>query len=326
MLCILSPSNDPYFNLASEEYLLKNVEEDVFLLYRNLPSIVVGKHQNSLAEINYPFVVEQGIVVARRISGGGTVFHDLGNLNFAFVSSGKEGELVDYGKHTKPIIDAMATMGLKVRLGKRNELLLGKKKISGTASHVFKRRVLHHGTLLFSSRMKDLTNALKVQAHSFSDRAVKSVPSQVTNIQDHLVEKMELDDFQNRILAYIFKSTENAIDYHFNEQDLKDIQQLRDNKFSTWEWNFGYSPKYQFSKNLVFKTGTLALHMNVEKGVIREVNFEGEFMTAKDIHKLEDVLVGTIHDPETLRKRLSGINVADYITGLENEVLLSGMF
>jgi lipoate-protein ligase A len=107
---------------------------------------------------------------------------------------------------------------------------------------------------------------------------------------------------------------------------LKEIQQLRDNKFSTWEWNFGYSPKYQFNKNLVFKSGTLALHMNVEKGIIKEVNFEGEFMSTKDIHKLEDVLVGTIHDPETLRVRLSGINVADYITGLENEVLLSGMF
>ncbi|MEN8203638.1 MAG: lipoate--protein ligase [Bacteroidota bacterium] len=326
MLCISSPSIDPYFNLASEEYLLKCFQEDVFLLYRNSPSIVVGKHQNTLAEINYPFVLEKGITVARRISGGGTVFHDLGNLNFAFMSCGKEGELVDYGKFTKPVIDAMGTMGLKIRMGKRHELLLGKKKISGTASHVFKRRVLHHGTLLFSSKMGDLSKALKVQPNRFSDRAVKSIPSQVTNIRDHLVEKMEPADFQNRILAYIFKSTENAKEYHFNDQDLKEIQQLRDSKFSTWEWNFGYSPKYQFSKSLVFQSGTLALQMNVEKGIIKEVNFEGEFMTAKDIHKLEDVLIGTIHDPETLRIRLSGINVADYITGLENEVLLSGMF
>lgn len=326
MFCIISPSNDPYFNLASEEYLLKCFQEDVFLLYRNTPSIVVGKHQNTLAEINYPFVEEKEITVARRISGGGTVFHDMGNLNFAFMSCGREGELVNYEKYTRPIIDAMGTMGLEIRMGKRNELLLGKKKISGTASHVFKRRVLHHGTLLFSSKMGDLSNALKVQSHRFSDRAVKSVPSRVTNIQDHLVEKMELADFQNRIFAYIFKSTENAKEYHFNNQDLKEIEQLREDKFSTWEWNFGYSPKYQFSKNLVFKSGTLGLHMNVEKGIIKEINFEGEFMSTKDIHKLEDVLVGTIHDPETMRIRLSGINVADYITGLENEVLLSGMF
>ncbi len=326
MLCIISPSHDPYFNLASEEYLLKCFQEDLFLLYRNKPSIVVGKHQNTLAEINYAFVRERGIVVARRISGGGSVFHDMGNLNFAFITSGKDGEMVDYGRHTQPVIDAMGSMGLEVTLGKRNELLLGGKKISGTASHVFKRRSLHHGTLLFSSRMGDLSDALKVQHSRFNDRAVKSVRSKVTNIQDHLVEKMDLDDFQNRLLGYIFNNTDKAVSYQYNDKDMNEIRHLKDSKFSTWEWNFGYSPKYEFSKKLVFKSGNLALHMNVEKGIIKDVNFEGEFMTTKDIHGLEDVLVGTIHDPETLRNRLSGINVADYITGLENEVLLSGMF
>jgi len=326
MLCITSPSHDPYFNLASEEYLLKCLQEDFFLLYRNSPSIVVGKHQNTLAEINSDFVQERGIVVARRISGGGTVFHDMGNLNFAFITSGKAGEMVDYARYTQPIIDAMKSMGLDVSLGKRNELLLGKKKISGTASHVFKRRSLHHGTLLFSSRMEDLSDALKVQPDRFNDRAVKSVRSKVTNIQDHLVEKIGLDDFQNQLLGHIFNNMDNASLYQYNDQDMNEIQRLSDSKFSTWEWNFGYSPKYEFSKKLVFNSGNLALHMNVEKGIIRKVNIEGEFMTTRDIRGLEDVLVGTIHDPETLRNRLSGINVADYITGLDNEVLLSGMF
>ncbi len=326
MLCITSPSHDPYFNLASEEYLLKSFQEDFFLLYRNSPSIVVGKHQNTLAEINSDFVQEKGIVVARRISGGGTVFHDMGNLNFAFITNGKEGEMVDYRRYTQPVINAMRSMGLEVSLGKRNELMLGSKKISGTASHVFKRRSLHHGTLLFSSRMEDLSDALKAQDDRFTDRAVKSVRSKVTNIQDHLVEKMGLDDFQNRLLGYIFNSIDNATAYQYNDQDMNEIQRLRDSKFSTWEWNFGYSPKYEFSKKLVFNSGNLALHMNVEKGIIRKVNFEGEFTTARDIHGLEDLLVGTIHDPETLRNQLSGVNVADYITGLDNEILLSGMF
>ncbi len=326
MLCIISPSNDPYFNLASEEYLLKNIQEDVFLLYINRPSIVVGKHQNTLAEINYNFVQEKGITVARRISGGGTVFHDLGNLNFAFISSGKEGALVDYRKHTSPIIEALGTMGLDVRLGKRNELMLGDKKISGTASHVYKRRVLHHGTLLFSSTMRDLSNALKVEPDKFNDRSVKSVRSSVTNIQDHLVDKMDLTGFQNRILGHIFNTNDLATSYSYNGQDMKEIQKLHDSKFSTWEWNFGYSPRYEFSRTIKLKTGTVGLQMNVEKGIIQEVHFEGEFISPKDIHTLEDVLVGTIHDPATLRKRLSGIQVEDYITGLGNEELLSGMF
>jgi lipoate-protein ligase A len=326
MHCILSDHTDPYFNLASEEVLLKERGEDYFLLYRNAPSIVVGKHQNTLAEINFPYVLENGIVVARRISGGGTVYHDMGNINFAFITSGREGELVDYKRYTLPVIHAMMKVGLDVQLGERNELLLGKQKISGTASHVFKQRVLHHGTLLFSSEMKDLSLALKVKPGKFKDRAVKSVRSDVTNIKDHLVDKMDIVDFQNLILGHILDTMNGSSKYLYNKKDLNEINNLRNSKFSSWEWNFGYSPKYQFSKALRFEKGEIALHMNVDKGIIQEVNIEGNFLGTKDIHALEEVLVGTIHDPETIRMRLSGIRVNDYIAGLENEQLLSGMF
>jgi lipoate-protein ligase A len=326
MLCINSEYTDPYFNLASEEYLLKTFTEDVFLLYRNEPSIVVGKHQNTLAEINLQFVQEAGIKVARRISGGGTVFHDLGNLNFAFITGGREGELVNYPKYTDPIIKAMSGMGLNVVLGERNELLLGKKKISGTASHVYKKRVLHHGTLLYSSVMEDLSQALRVESQKFADRAVKSVRSAVTNISDHLVDKLEVGDFQNRILRFILDSMDNSRQYRYKDLDLKEIGKLRDSKFSTWQWNFGYSPKYQFNKSLSYGDGKIVLHMNVEKGIIQEIHINGDFLGTKDIHGLEEALVGTIHDPETIRLRLSGIDVKDYISGMENEDLLSGMF
>ncbi len=139
MRCIISENTDPCFNLASEEVLLRSRNEDYFLLYRNRPSIVVGKHQNTLAEINLPYVEEKGIIVARRISGGGTVFHDLGNVNFAFITSGKEGELVDYKRHTNPIITAMKKMGLDVSLGKRNELLLGGRRFRGQPVMFLKR-------------------------------------------------------------------------------------------------------------------------------------------------------------------------------------------
>ncbi len=323
---IASPSTDPFFNLASEEYLLKGFSEHIFLLYRNTPTIVVGKHQNTLAEINLPYVEKEGIMVARRISGGGTVFHDLGNLNFAFITGGREGEMVDYKKFTRPLIEAMGTMGLKVTMGERNELLLGKLKISGTASHVNKKRVLHHGTLLFSSVMKNLSLALKVKPERFTDRAVKSVPSRVTNIRDHLVQKIDIEDFQTRILNHIFHSMAGATHYTYNDHDLREINHLRDTKFSKWEWNFGYSPKYQFSKQLTFGSGNIHIQMNVEKGVIQKVSIEGDFMSAKDIHYLEELLSGTIHDPETLRMKLSAIKVDEYISGLENEKLLSGMF
>jgi len=326
MLCILSPYTNPYFNLASEEYLLKNFQDDLFLLYRNTPSIVVGKHQNTLAEINLPFVQEQEILVARRISGGGTVFHDLGNLNFAFFTSGKEGELVDYKRATLPILEALKELGLEVRLGKRNELLLEGLKISGTASHVFKQRVLHHGTLLFSSEMGKLSAALKSDKERFTDRAVKSVRSRVTNISDHLTESMDVEMFQERVLNHMLRTNKDARAYQFSQTDIAEIKVLRDSKFSTWEWNFAYSPRYQFCKSLSFETGSLELHMNVEKGVIKDLKILGDFTSMKDIVLLETLLVGTIHDPETIRNKLSGIDISNYILGLENEELLSLMF
>jgi lipoate-protein ligase A len=326
MLCIESNTHDPFFNLASEEYLLKSFQEDLFLLYRNKPSIVVGKHQNTLAELNLSYVLEHGITVARRISGGGTVYHDLGNLNFAFITTGEEGHLVDYKKFTHPLIEAMKWMGIQVSLGSRNELLLNKLKISGTASHVHKQRVLHHGTLLFSASMDHLSMALKASQGKFRDRAVKSIPSPVTNIREHLVDKMGIGDFQNRIMEYILKSMDRSSRYDYNHEDLRSINSLVDRKYGTWEWNFGYSPRYEFRKTLTCNDGTVLLQMQVERGVIRGVSLTGDFMSTRQVHALEEKLTGIIHDPEAIRRKISGIRVQDYITGLDNEELISGMF
>ena len=326
MHCIVSENTDPHFNLASEEYLLKSFHEDVFLVYRNVPSIVVGKHQNALAEINLSFVRDRKIMVARRISGGGTVFHDLGNLNFAFITNGKEGQLVDYRKHTMPVIEALATLGLNVRLGERNELLLGGKKISGTASHVFKKRVLHHGTLLFSTSIEDLSASLIVKSDTFSDRAVKSVSSRVINIRDQLTDDMDVVEFRDVIVHHILKTYEGSCLYNFNTTDLKEIRQLQEDKFATWAWNYGYSPKYRFENEIQTRSGVVSVVLKVEKGIIREFSITGEFNGLKEVSELESLISGTNHDPESIRNSLSKLRVEDYVGGLGNEDLLTGMF
>ena len=199
MLCIKSTTQNPAFNLATEEYLLRNKDEECFYLYINGPSIIVGKHQNTLAEINIDYVKAQNIDVIRRLSGGGAVFHDPGNLNFTFIKKGEKDQLVDFRKYTKPILDVLQSLGVKARFEGRNDLTIEGKKFSGNAEHVYKNKILHHGTLLFSSKLPDLSQALKVNPLKYKDKAVKSVRSRVTNISEHLKESITLEEFENQI-------------------------------------------------------------------------------------------------------------------------------
>ena len=174
MLCIINTNTKPYFNLAAEDYVLRNFKDDCFMLWRNKPSIIIGKHQNTLAEINLEYVKDNNIDVVRRLSGGGAVFHDLGNLNFTFIKNAKdEGSLVDFKKYIQPILEVLQSLGVNAKFEGRNDIMIDGKKISGNAEHVFKRRVLHHGTLLFLSQIADLSKALKVNPLKYQDNGVK---------------------------------------------------------------------------------------------------------------------------------------------------------
>jgi len=194
-----SQSTDPYFNMATEEYFLKNFEEDFFCLYINRPSVIVGKHQNTMAEINVPYVMENNIPVIRRLSGGGTVFHDLGNLNFCFIQQGKPGYLVDFKKFSQPILDVLQKLEINAWLRGKSDLVIDNKKFSGNAEHVYKNKVLHHGTLLFSSELSQLNEAIKADWGKFTDKAVRSNRSQVTNIAEHLKIPLTLEVFTQRL-------------------------------------------------------------------------------------------------------------------------------
>jgi len=248
MLIIQSISSDPYFNLAMEEYLLKETKEEFFLTYINEPSIIVGKHQNAYAEINLDFVRKYNLKVARRLTGGGTVFHDSGNLNFSFIVNGKEGQLVDFKKHTKPIIDFLETLSVRAEFAGKNDLLMDGLKISGNAEHVFRNRVLHHGTLLVDAKLSSLSEALKVNPAKYTDKAVRSIRSKVANITDNIKEPIGIDQLRDQLTNFIRKE-KGATGYGLTEQDADKISAIRDQKFATWEWNFGYAPKYTLIKN-----------------------------------------------------------------------------
>lgn len=326
MLCIKNESIEPYFNMAAEEYLLKNFEEDSFMLWRNNNAIIVGKHQNTLAEINVDYVKEKEIKVVRRLSGGGAVFHDLGNLNFTFIQKGEEGKLVDFKKYTKPIIDVLKNLGVDAKFEGRNDLTIEGKKFSGNAEHVFRNKILHHGTLLFTSNMKNVSEALKVNPLKFKDKAVKSVRSRVTNISDHLPEKIDLDAFTDMIMEHIMEMYPDAKPYTFNENDKEIIQKLADSKYSTWEWTFGYQAKYDFNKLIKTKGGSIEFHLNVNNGDISSLKIFGDFFSSKDISEIEKHLTGVRHEEVAIINALKNIELTDYFNNVTVEEFVSGLF
>jgi lipoate-protein ligase A len=300
MRIILSKNTNPYQNIATEEYLLKNFNEDIFFLYINNQSIIVGKHQNTLSEINYPFISKNNIPVIRRLSGGGTVFHDPGNLNFCFITSGAKNELVNFKKYTTPIISYLKSLGVNAHFGGRNDLLIDGCKISGNACHVFKSRVMHHGTLLFNSQLQSLTDALKNDPLKFKDKAVKSIRSKVTNIQSHLSNAIEVEEFTQELYKYI---QDNFISetYELTNEDYQNINQLTKEKYTRWEWNFGYSPKYELKKRIKSTSGKrFEIALYVVKGYIKEAMIRSNSSQKDWTKQLEDTLVDSLHQHEDI--------------------------
>lgn len=326
MYCITHPNTDPYFNLAAEEYVLRNFTENCFMLWRNENAIIVGKHQNTLAEINVDYVKEKQIKVVRRLSGGGAVFHDLGNLNFTFIMNGHEGDLVDFRKYTVPILEILLKLDINARFEGRNDLTIEGKKFSGNAEHVFKNRVLHHGTLLFSSVMNDLHLALKVNPLKYQDKAVKSVRSRVTNIKEHLKADISVTDFRDMILAHIMETFENCQLYEFTEHDIQEINKLAQNKYSTWDWNFGYSPRYDLNKSIKTAGGFVEFHMNVKQGLITDIKIYGDFFNREDISEVEDLLRNTPHNEPLLLEKLKEIPFNRYFNNITPQEFVAGLF
>lgn len=326
MLCIKHRSTDPYFNIATDEFIFKHLKEDCFMLWQNDNAIIVGKHQNTLSEINLDYVKEKEIKVVRRLSGGGAVYHDMGNLNFSFTRTGENTEMVDFRRYTKPILEVLKNLNIAAKFEGRNDLTINGKKFSGNAEHVFKNKVLHHGTLLFSSEMKDVSGALKINPLKYKDRAVKSVPKRVTNISDHLEKNISLEEFTDRIMNHIISTNPDAKPYEFTPADLDKIQQIRDEKYSTWEWNFGRSPDYNFVQGVRTDGGTIEMHMNVSKGKIIDVKIHGDFFHIKDIEPIERALENIKHEEKEIRKVLQQFNLKEYFNNITEDDLVSIMF
>lgn len=324
MLYIDNPSLDPYFNLATEEYLLRHYDTEIVMLWRSMPSIVVGKHQNTLAEINLGYVRRHEIPVVRRLSGGGTVFHDPGNLNFTFIRRGEKEKLIDFRYHTQPVIGYLQSLGVDARFEGKNDLRVQGLKISGNAEHVHKEKVMHHGTLLFESDLQALNEAIKVNPVKFQDKAVKSNRSIVANIVDFLPGKPSLDVFAEGLKAHFFRVFPDLEPYQLQADDERMIRQLAHEKYQTWDWNFGYSPRYAFANSTILGDHRVEVELEVRKGLIGEmlIRLDGKTLDALWIRELQ----GEPHRPEAIDLVLRKSNFFDYSTLADPWGLLSLFF
>jgi lipoate-protein ligase A len=313
MLCLLSNTNDPYFNLATEEYLLRNHKDDFFFLWTSKPAAIVGKHQNTLAEINTRFVYDHNILVARRLSGGGAVYHDQGNLNFTFITNEESDKLIDFKRYALPVIGFLEELGIKATLGTKNEILSGGLKISGNAGHVYKNRVLHHGTLLFNADLRHLRSALSDNSTRYRSRAVKSNRAQVGNIADVLNRHMLIEDFACLLLDYISQRYRGE-NYNLSPVVTAWIKKLTTEKYAGWEWIYGYSPEYRFENEFQWENHDIRVTFTGQKGIIRDFIIQTALFPNDVCTHIAGILDGCHHTwgdmlPVVRELKLPGISV-----------------
>jgi len=305
----VSKSNDPAFNIALEEYCFKQLRDidEIFLLWINEPTIVVGKYQNPIEEINN---------IVRRISGGGAVYHDLNNLNYTIISNKLEDkEGFNFKEFSKPIIETLAELGVKAEFTGRNDLEIDGQKFCGNAQAYIQGRVMHHGCLLFDVNFGELGNALKVSKDKIESKGVKSVRSRVTNILLHLKQPITVNEFGEKIMEYMKKHYPEMEEYKFTQEELKTIEENAEKKHRNWEWVYGTSPEFNITREKRFTNGKIQIFATVENSRIKNIKFYGDFFGKnEDLSEIENLLKDTKYTREAVKEKLETVDIGEYFS------------
>ncbi len=326
MICIKSPSNDAHFNMALDEYMFESFKEDVFLLYINKNAVIVGRHQNTISEINSGYIKDNHIAVVRRITGGGAVYHDMGNLNFSFVTSDKGSKDVDFRRFTMPIISLLKKIGVNAEFQGRNDLTIDGRKFSGNAGLRKGDRVLSHGTLLFKADLKKAAAALNTDPEKYKHKKVKSVASRITNIWDHLPEKTTVEKFEELLVKHVISTYDDAEDYNLTQDDIDAVNELKKRKYDTWDWNYGKRAHYDMKRTLRTPGGTVTAELTVKDGIIADMAFSGDYFGARESEGLASMFTGVRHEESSILKILEEVDLREYMNGVPKADILTLLF
>lgn len=326
MRYLKNPSTNPYYNMAFDEYCLESlpIDEPVFFLWQNRPAVIVGYNQEVNTEVNLDYLKEKGIDLVRRVTGGGAVYHDLENLNYTIVGRSEDLER-DYPEYAALMMKALQALGIPATLSGRNDILVEGKKVSGFAKRVCKNRLMVHGTLMYNVDVDVLTHVLNPSTTKLQSKGIASVRSRVTNLCNYLPELSDIQAFKNR-LEEILSNNYSDAEYKLSEADLANIQQLTDEKFATWEWNYGRSPKATLVHSARLACGTVEIHLTLAENRIASCRFGGDFLGNLPASDIEKALTGIPYEINEIRKCLSKLEISRYFDRVSADNLLEMMF